>query len=258
MLIKGNVYVVTGGASGLGQATVDLLVKNGAKVAIFDLSEGSASKTPDSVLFCKVDVCDDTSIESAIKATVARFGAIHGLVNCAGINSPSRVLAHDGSPAPLSKFTKVVSVNLIGAYNVIRHVASHIAKQNVESAGGDTLGECRGVIINIASVAAFEGQVGQVAYSASKGALHAMTLPLARDLAKYGVRVVTVAPGVFHTPMMGTIPPKAVESLQKQIAFPKRLGHPDEFAALICSIITNDYLNGETIRIDGGIRMAAM
>jgi NAD(P)-dependent dehydrogenase (short-subunit alcohol dehydrogenase family) len=161
------------------------------------------------------------------------------------------VLARDGSAAPLDKFTKVISVNLTGAYNVIRIVAAQMASQELR-------GETRGAIVNVASVAAFEGQVGQVAYSASKGAIHAMTLPLARDLAKHAIRVNTIAPGVFLTPMMGTIPPAAVESLQRQVAFPKRLGRPEEFAASVMHLVANDYMNAETVRVDAGIRMASM
>ena len=243
---------MTGGASGLGEATARMLVEAGARVLVADITEGSgrrlAAELGPSVRFARVDVTDEASVQSGLKAA-AELGALRGVVNAAGIVLAEKVLGKSG-PHNLDAFMRVIRVNLAGTFNVIRLAAE------VMSASEPTESGERGVIINTASVAAFDGQIGQVAYSASKGGVVAMTLPTARELARFGVRVMTIAPGIFDTPMMASLPAAARESLGQQVPFPSRLGKPAEYAALVRHIIENEMLNGEVIRLDGAIRMA--
>jgi len=257
MKISNNVFVVTGGASGLGEAVVRKLHAQGGKVAIFDVSDDTGAelvnKLGSNVMFEKVDVVEEASVKKALDAVVAKFGGIHGVVQCAGIGFPCRVLSSRGTVHPLDHFQRVVAINLIGTFNVLRLAASIISKQSAAGESGE-----RGVFIHVASVAAFEGQIGQAAYSASKAGVAAMTLPIARELAQLGMRVLTVAPGLFKTPMLAGLPDKAQQSLIKQVPFPHRLGDPAEFADLCAHIVENQYLNGEVIRIDGSIRMGAL
>lgn len=251
MDIAGSVAVVTGGASGLGLATVNTLVEAGGRVVIIDLpsSDGEriAKELGENVAFSAADVTDEQQVEAALDLA-EQFGPLRVAVNCAGIGNAIKTVSKKGA-FPLADFSKVVNVNLIGTFNVIRLAAQRIAAT-------EPIGEERGVIVNTASVAAFDGQVGQAAYSASKGGIVGMTLPIARDLAGYLVRVVTIAPGLFHTPLFDTLPDEAIASLGSQVPHPSRLGNPVEFAALVGHIIGNPMLNGETIRLDGAIRMA--
>ena len=252
MDIKNAVAAVTGGASGLGEATVRRFVAAGGKAAILDLAEENARKLIDelggNVIFIGTDVTEEHSVRSALDSAVATFGALHVVVNCAGIASAERVLGKKG-PMPLENFERVIRVNLVGTFNVIRLAAEKMAR-NEPNAEGE-----RGVIVNTASAAAFEGQIGQAAYSASKGGVVSMTLPIARELAAFGIRVVTVAPGIFDTPMFGSLPDNVREGLGKIVPFPSRLGRPEEFALLVEAIVANPMLNGTTIRLDGGLRM---
>ena len=253
MDIAGSTTAITGGASGLGLATAEHLSAAGGNVALLDLprsagAERAAALGPNAI-FLPCDVTSAEQVDEALTSAAARFGGITGLVNCAGIGPAARTLGRRG-PADLAGFTRVIEVNLIGTFNSIRLAAVHMAK-NVAAADGE-----RGVIVNTASVAAFEGQIGQAAYSASKGGIVGMTLPIARELARYGIRVVTIAPGVFETPMVGQVPPEVAEALGKAVPFPPRLGRPAEFASLVREIIGNPMLNGEVIRLDGAIRMA--
>ncbi len=252
MEIKNSVFIVTGGASGLGEATVRRLVANGGKAIIADLNaeRGAAleSELGDAVKFVKCDVTSDEDGRAAVAAAQA-LGDLRGVVNCAGVGVPAKAVGKDG-PLPLEKFALIININLIGTFNLIRLAAAEI--QNAEpNAGGE-----RGVFINTASVAAFDGQIGQPAYAASKAGVVGMTLPLAREFARFGMRVNTIAPGLFLTPMMAQLPEEAQQSLGQQVPFPSRLGQPDEFAQLVQQIIENPMLNGETIRLDGAIRMA--
>ena len=253
MQIGQKSFLVTGGSSGLGAACVRRLAQNGANVVIADLNEASgtalAAELGPSVCFSLTNVTETTHVQAAINEAVNQFGALHGLINCAGVVIGARVLSRQG-PHDLDAFNKVIQVNLIGTFNAIRLAAAIMAKGEPDEAGE------RGVIINTASVAAFDGQIGQAAYSASKGAVVGMTLPIARELARFGIRVVTIAPGIFDTPMMASLSEKARESLGQQVPFPPRLGKPEEFAALAHHIIENQMLNGEVIRLDGAIRMA--
>ena len=245
MQIEGSTFLITGGGSGLGAATASLLEESGANVVVADLKgEGGDSR------FVQTDVTDETSVQGAVGTALERFGALHGAINCAGVASAEKTLGRQG-PHSLESFTRVVQVNLMGTFNVVRLAAEAMAKNEPTGADGE-----RGVIVNTASVAAFDGQVGQVAYAASKGGVVAMTLPVARDLASLGIRVVAIAPGIFATPMMAGLPEAARESLGKQVPFPSRLGRPEEYAALVRHIIENRMLNGEVIRLDGAIRMA--
>jgi NAD(P)-dependent dehydrogenase (short-subunit alcohol dehydrogenase family) len=252
--INGCVAIVTGGASGLGKACVHALVKDKAKVSIFDFDEergkGVVTELGDGVIFCKTDVTDEKAVQDAIDKTMKCFGAIHVVINCAGVLIPAKVLGKDG-PMSIETFNRVVQINLVGTMNVIRLVSQNMLKNNPNEDGE------KGVIINTASAAAFEGQIGQAAYSASKGGLVAMTLQLAREFADYGIRVMTIAPGIFETPMIAGLSEKAKEALLKLMLFPKRLGKPSDFAQLVKHIIENPMLNGETIRLDGAVRMAA-
>ena len=245
--------VVTGGASGLGRATAARFVAAGGRVALLDrpASAGAdvAKSLGDTAVFTPADVTGADDVARALETATERLGGINVLVNCAGIGTAMKTLGKSG-PARLEEFTRVITVNLIGTFNCIRLAAVHMA-QNAPGPDGE-----RGVVVNTASVAAFDGQIGQAAYSASKGGIVGMTLPIARDLAEQGIRVVTIAPGIFETPLLGTLPEPVRASLAKQVPFPSRLGQPDEYAALACHIVTNAMLNGETIRLDGAIRMA--
>jgi NAD(P)-dependent dehydrogenase (short-subunit alcohol dehydrogenase family) len=244
--------VVTGGASGLGRAAAEAFVASGGRVAILDrpLSTGAdvAKSLGDAAMFTPADVTSGDEVARAVEAASARFGSLNVLVNCAGIGTAMKTFGKSG-PAKLEDFTRVIHVNLIGTFNAIRLAVAVMAK-NTPSPDGE-----RGVVINTASVAAFDGQIGQAAYSASKGGIVGMTLPIARDLAELGIRVVTIAPGIFDTPLLGTLPEPVRASLARQIPFPQRLGRSAEFAALVTHIVQNVMLNGETIRLDGAIRM---
>ena len=256
MQLQDKGVLVTGGASGLGEACVRLLTQAGAKVVIADLNSDAGialstehSHTGLSTLFVKTDVTDEESMRAAARDAVETFGGLHVLINCAGIGVAERVLGKNG-PHDLRSFSKVIQVNLIGTFNAIRLAAAEMT-ENVPNEEGE-----RGVIINTASVAAFDGQIGQAAYSASKGGIVGMTLPIARELARFGIRVNTIAPGIFDTPLLGALPEPARISLGQQVPFPPRLGRPSEYAALAKHIIENVMLNGEVIRLDGAIRMA--
>ena len=253
MDLQGSAAIVTGGASGLGGATADALARRGAKVAIFDVNQelGEAMAQAIGGRFICTDVTDETSVANALAEAEGEHGIARVCVNCAGIAPPKRVVSREGEPQPLADFRRIIEINLVGTFNVLSKFAARLLP--AEPIGPD--GE-RGVIINTASVATFEGQIGQAAYSASKGGVHSMTLPIARELARSGIRVMTIAPGIFWTPMMAGLPPDAQESLGKQIPFPSRMGKPEEYAQLALSIIANPMLNGETIRLDGAIRMA--
>lgn len=253
MKIEGKVALVTGGASGLGEACVRDLVAKKAKVLFLDMNEerGAAlsSELGDSTLFMKADVTSPEEIENVIAEMKSRLGGIHIAVNCAGIGWAQRVVSKHG-PMQLDIFAKIIEVNLIGTFNVIRLAAQAMLENELDGDDG------RGAIINTASAAAYEGQIGQSAYSASKGGIVSMTLPLARDLASKGIRVVSIAPGLFDTPMLAALPEEARAALSASVPFPSRLGFPSEFAALVSSIVENPMINGTTIRIDGAIRMA--
>ncbi|UAL48893.1 3-hydroxyacyl-CoA dehydrogenase [Sutcliffiella horikoshii] len=252
MNIQNCVAFVTGGASGLGEATVRNIVSKGGKALVADLSEerGSILKEElgESILFVKTDVTKEEDVSKALEKGIQTFGYINTVVNCAGIGVAQKVLNRKG-PHSLDDFSKVISINLIGSFNVIRLAAERM-KENEPNAEGE-----RGVVVNTASVAAFDGQIGQAAYSASKGGIVGMTLPIAREFASFGVRVMTIAPGLFHTPMFDSLPAEARDSLGQMVPFPSRLGYPEEYAQLVQSIIENPMLNGDTIRLDGAIRM---
>ncbi len=252
MNIEGVAAIITGGASGLGEGTAERLAAKGAKVTILDLNEdmGTALAQKIGGHFVRVDVTDDQAAADAISEAEAVNGKARILVNCAGIAPPAKVIDRDGHPLPLASFSKIVSINLIGSFNVLSKFAAALHT-------AEPVGEERGVVINTASVAAYDGQIGQAAYAASKGGVVGMTLPIARELARYGIRVMTIAPGIFWTPLLATLPQEAQDSLGQQVPFPSRLGQPDEYAQLVESIVTNPMLNGETIRLDGAIRMAS-
>lgn len=253
MEIQGATFLVTGGASGLGGACSRKLVASGGNVVILDLKDDEgeqlAAELGRQARFIQTDVTNTQQVTAAIQLAQREFGGLHGAINCAGIAVAMRVSAKDG-PHDLAVFSKVVEVNLIGTFNVIRLLAAAIADAEPNAEGE------RGVVVNTASVAAFDGQIGQAAYSASKGGIVGMTLPIARELARFGIRVMTIAPGLFDTPLMQALPEEAKKSLGQQVPFPSRLGEPAEFAALAAHIISNPMLNGETIRLDGAIRMA--
>ncbi len=246
MEIEGRTFLVAGGGSGLGAATAGMLATGGGNVVVADLKGEAAGGN---VSFVEADVTDEGSVRGAIERALSEFGGLHGAVNCAGVASAEKVLGREG-PHSLESFARVVEVNLVGTFNVVR-LAAEVLAENEPTEGGE-----RGVIINTASVAAFDGQIGQVAYAASKGGVVALTLPVARELAQHGIRVVAIAPGIFDTPMMAGLPEAARESLGKQVPFPPRLGRPEEYAALVRHIVENEMLNGEVIRLDGAIRMA--
>jgi NAD(P)-dependent dehydrogenase (short-subunit alcohol dehydrogenase family) len=246
MEIEGRTFLVAGGGSGLGAATARMLATGGGNVVVADLKGEAAG---DNVSFVETDVTDEGSVRGAIERALSEFGGLHGAVNCAGVASAEKVLGREGVHSLVS-FARVVEVNLVGTFNVVR-LAAEVLAENEPTEGGE-----RGVIINTASVAAFDGQIGQVAYAASKGGVVALTLPVARELAQHGIRVVAIAPGIFDTPMMAGLPEAARESLGRQVPFPPRLGRPEEYAALVRHIVENEMLNGEVIRLDGAIRMA--
>ncbi len=252
MHIENKVFLVSGGASGLGAATAQMLVKAGAQVMLVDLN-AEAVQAQAQQLGCRstvADITDEAAAEAAVQATLKAFGSLHGLVNCAGIVRGEKILGKHG-PHALASFSQVINVNLIGSFNLMRLAAAAIANSEPNADGE------RGVIINTASAAAFDGQIGQAAYAASKGAIASLTLPAARELARYGIRVMTIAPGIFETPMMAGMSDEVRASLAAGVPFPPRLGKPDEYAALVGHIISNSMLNGEVIRLDGALRMAA-
>jgi 3-hydroxyacyl-CoA dehydrogenase / 3-hydroxy-2-methylbutyryl-CoA dehydrogenase len=254
MELAGKVAIVTGGASGLGRATVEAYVAKGAKVAIFDLNAANAQEIidrlgADKVAFWSVNVADENVVREAVAGVMETFGAVHICNNYAGIGSACKTLGKNG-PFPLDQFMPIINVNLVGTFNVSRFAAEQMAKNEPINGDGG-----RGVIINTASIAAMEGQVGQLAYSASKGGIVGMTLPMARDLASYGIRVNTIVPGLIHTPLFESLPEEAYKSLESSVCYPRRLGRPEEIAHLSVFIAENDYVNGECIRLDGAIRM---
>ena len=253
MEIKDRTFLVTGGGSGLGLATAGVLVAAGGRVGLVDINESAgqqaAADLGSSAVFTKGDVTSEDDIRAALAATKEAFGGIDGAINCAGIGTASKTYGKKG-PHPMDAFERVLRINLFGTFNVIRLAAEAMAEREVSS------GEERGVVVNTASVAAFDGQIGQAAYSASKGGIVGMTLPIARDLASLGIRVVTIAPGIFDTPLLAGLPEPARISLGQQVPFPPRLGRPEEFGHLVRSIVENGMLNGEVIRLDGAIRMA--
>ncbi len=254
MLIEDKVFIVTGGASGLGLAVVRSLTAAGARTIIADVNaevgEKVAAEFGNSVRFVKTDVTSEDDAAAAVGAATEAFGHLHGLVNCAGIAPGEKVIGRDG-PHRLDVFTRAISINLVGTFNMIRLAAAAISGEEPDEDGE------RGVIVNTASVAAFEGQIGQAAYSASKGGIVGMTLPIARELARYGIRVVSIAPGIFETPMMAGMSQEVQDSLGKSVPFPSRLGRPEEYAGLVRHICENRMLNGTVIRLDGALRMGA-
>ena len=252
MKIQGQAALVTGGASGLGEATARELARLGAKVAVLDVNLAQAEKVAAEIggVACQCDITNAESMAAAIAKAADKHGPARILMNIAGIGTARRIVQKDGSPAPLEEFARVVNINLIGTYNASRLFAAECAKL------APLEDNERGVMLFTASVAAFDGQVGQQAYSASKGGLVGMTLPMARDLAQHGIRVCTIAPGLFATPLMRQLPEPVQQSLAASIPFPQRLGKPEEFAQLACHIVTNTHLNGEVIRLDGALRMA--
>ena len=251
MKLNGQAAIVTGGASGLGAATARALAAGGARVAILDrdADRGEAVAAEVGGTFCRTDVTDPASVAQALKDAEGVHGAARIVVNCAGIGPPAKVVNRDGDPLPLGDFMRVVNVNLAGSFNVLSQAAA--AMQRL-----DPVGEERGVIVNTASVAAYDGQIGQAAYAASKGGVVAMTLPIAREMARFGIRVMTIAPGLFLTPLLESLPAEAQDSLGRQVPFPPRLGDPADYAKLVLGIVDNVMLNGEVIRLDGAIRMA--
>jgi NAD(P)-dependent dehydrogenase (short-subunit alcohol dehydrogenase family) len=253
MQIKGSTFIITGGASGLGEGTVKMLIAGGANAVIADLQadkgEELAKQLGAKTRFVKCDVTSEADGQAAVDAALKNFNALQGLVNCAGIAIAERTLKKDG-PHGLASFARVININLIGTFNMIRLASVAMAKGQPNAAGE------RGVIVNTASVAAFDGQIGQAAYSASKGGVVGMTLPIARDLSRDAIRVCTIAPGIFETPMLLGMPQDVQDALAKQVPFPPRLGKPSDYAQLVKSIVENEMLNGEVIRLDGAIRMA--
>lgn len=249
---KDIVALVTGGASGLGEATVIELVKKGAKVAIVDIDSAKGEKLAGTVgadaIFVNADVTSEADISKALRKIIDTFGKINVAVNCAGITNPGKIMSKKG-PLPLDSFNKVLQLNLVGTLNVIRLAVEQMIN-NIPNVEGE-----KGVIVNTASIAAFDGQIGQAAYGASKGGIVGMTLPIARECADYGIRVVTIAPGLFETPLMAGLPPAVKEEMVKTIPFPRRLGKPAEFASLVIHIIENTMFNGCCIRLDGALRM---
>ncbi len=253
MDIAGSTFIVTGGASGLGAATARMVVAGGGNVVVADLKEAEgqalAAELGRAARFVRTDVTDEASGAAAVAAATSAFGGLQGLVGCAGIVHAEKVVGKD-APHTLAGFTRTIAVNLIGMFNMIRLAADAMGR-GAPNAEGE-----RGVIVSTASIAAFDGQMGQAAYAASKGGVVGMTLPIARDLARFGIRVVTIAPGIFETPMMAGLPPDVQQALGKMVPFPPRLGRPPEFASLVAEIVRNPMLNGEVIRLDGAIRMA--
>ena len=254
MQIPGHTALVTGGGSGLGAAVARELARQGAKVAVLDVNAAGAEAVAAEIggLALRCDITDSASVSAALDAAEAALGPARILMNIAGIGTAKRVIQRDGSPAPLEDFERVVRVNLLGTYNMVRLAAARIAKlEPLEGTAGE-----RGVIVNTASVAAFDGQVGQEAYAASKGGVVGMTLPISRDLSRNGIRNMTIAPGIFGTPMLFGMPQEVQDALAAGVPFPSRLGKPEDYAKLVQQIVTNDMLNGEVIRLDGAIRLA--
>ena len=254
MDITEKTFLISGGASGLGAATARMLIQQGARVVIADRNtdagEAITAELGELARFAQTDVTDEDSVQNAVTLALETFGGLHGAISCAGIGIPEQIIGDEG-PHRLATFEKVIRVNLTGTFNVTRLAANAMAKDEAQPNGE------RGVIINTASIAAYEGQLGQASYAASKGGIVSMTLPIARELARYGIRVMTIAPGVFDTPMLAGLSDEVRESLGQQTPFPPRLGRPDEYAALVRQIIENEMLNGEVIRLDGAMRMAA-
>ncbi len=252
MDIKDKAFVVTGGGSGLGAATARALAARGAFVVVADINDAAGTEVAGALgaraRFVRTDVSDEASVQAAIAAAVAAAGALHGAVSCAGVAFAIKILGKQG-PHPLDAFTRTLQVNLVGTFNMIRLAAAQMAQQAPDATG------TRGVLVNTASIAAYDGQIGQAAYSASKGGIVGMTLPIARDLAPLGIRVVTIAPGLFNTPLLASLPEQVKQALGAQVPFPSRLGEPAEFASLVTHVIENDMLNGEVIRLDGALRM---
>ena len=253
MRLQNQIVLVTGGASGLGCATAEMIVAAGGRVVIADINDvagkAAAARLGGSARLVKTDVTSEQDVQQAVSTAIKAFGALTGVVNAAGIGPAARVVGRDG-PMPLDQFARVIQINLIGTFNAIRLAAAAMQNNQPNEAGE------RGVIVNTASVAAYDGQIGQAAYSASKGGVVSMTLPIARELARFGIRVMTIAPGIFDTPMLAAMPEAVRESLGQQVPFPSRLGRPAEYAALVRHIFENEMLNGEVIRLDGAIRMA--
>jgi NAD(P)-dependent dehydrogenase (short-subunit alcohol dehydrogenase family) len=254
MDIAGKVAVITGGASGIGQAVARRIAADGGKVVVFDLNEAAGQAMVDELgadncVFAAVNVVDEASVRAGLAKGTEKFGTVHVCVNCAGIGNAAKTLGKDG-PFPLDTWSLVINVNLTGSFNVLRLCAEIMAKNEPFNEDGG-----RGVIINTASIAAYEGQVGQAAYSASKGGVVGMTLPIARDLQPFGIRVNTIVPGLINTPLFASLTPEFIQTLSNSVLYPKRLGKPEEIAKLAAAIIDNDYINGECIRMDGGIRM---
>lgn len=254
MKIENGVFVVTGGGSGLGAATARMLAEGGGSVVLADVNreagEAMAAELGKAAVFVATDVTDEASAKAAIDAAVSRFGGLNGLVSCAGVAPAEKVVGRD-APHRLDSFARTVGINLIGTFNMLR-LAADVMSKAAPNADGE-----RGVIVNTASIAAFDGQVGQAGYAASKAGVVGLTLPVARELARFGVRVMTIAPGIMETPMLMSMPQDVQDSLGKTVPFPSRMGKPAEFAALVRHILENGYLNGEVIRLDGAIRMAA-
>lgn len=257
MEIQDKIALITGGASGLGKAAAEALVAQGAKIFLFDLNE-EACKTlveeigADKCAYAIVDVVDEESVVAGLDKAMDAYGKLHIVANCAGIGPPGKIIDRDGEPLPLASFRKIVDINLIGTFNVMSKAAAQMARQDAVNEDGG-----RGVVINVGSVAAFDGQIGQPAYAGSKAGVVGMTLPVARELARYGIRVNTICPGLFMTPLAASLDEKVIEGLSNSVEFPKRLGRPYEFAQLLVQMVENDYLNGETVRLDGSIRMQA-
>lgn len=258
MQIEQHSFLVTGGASGLGEAVVRAIVAKGGKAVIADLNESAGqalvNELGDNARFVRCDITSGDDVQAAVAMAEEEFGGLQGSINCAGIAVVQKLLDRENNPADLDTFSRGVNINLVGSFNVARLVAASIAKR-VAAKPSDEANTDNGIIINTASIAAFDGQVGQASYASSKAGVVGLTLPLARELARHGIRVMTIAPGVFATPMMQSIPEKAREQLEAGVPYPKRLGAPDEFAKLVAHIIDNAYLNGEVIRLDGAIRM---
>lgn len=254
MRIDDRNFIVSGGASGLGEATVRMLVQQGGKVLVLDVNDSAGLALEEefkaNVHFVRTDITQEAEVQAAIHRTVEDWGSLHGLINCAGLGPAQKILGKRGVHE-LSFFQKIIQVNLVGSFNTLR-LAADVLQHNVPDEQGE-----RGIIINTASVAAFEGQIGQAAYSASKGGIVAMTLPIARELAVHGIRVMAIAPGIFETPLLAAYSQEVRDSLGAQVPFPSRLGKPEEYAALVKHIIENTMLNGEVIRLDGAIRMAS-
>ncbi|MFG1224924.1 3-hydroxyacyl-CoA dehydrogenase [Xanthobacter autotrophicus DSM 597] len=253
MKIEGRVFLVTGGGSGLGAAVARMVVDNGGRVVLVDINADAgaamAAELGDAARFQRADVSSEADGKAAVQLALDSFGHVHGLVNCAGVAPGEKVIGREG-PHRLDSFVRGITINLIGTFNMLRLAADAMVKEQPDADGE------RGVIINTASIAAFDGQIGQAAYAASKGGVAALTLPVARELARFGIRVLTIAPGIFETPMMAGLPQDVQDSLGKSVPFPSRLGRPSEYAALVKHICENSMLNGEVIRLDGALRMA--